>query len=99
MNTQILTRKYAKNLQLFEERGFSNKWFMSCKMSFVLLGYNLTYDKEDYTKFYNATSKTTFKKHYTNYKKCFNIPTFTNNTKLSIKYCVLKTKQLNPKVS
>ena len=98
MNTQILTRKYAKNLRLFKERRFSNKWFMSCRMSFVLLRYNLTYDK-DYTKFYKAISITTFLKHYANYKKCFNIPTYTNNTKLSIKYWVLKIKQLNPKVS
>ena len=36
----------------------------------------------NYTKLYKGICEVTFKKCYANHKKSFNVPTYTNNTKI-----------------
>ena len=59
----------------------------------------ITCDEENYTKLYKEIYKTTFKKFYKNHKESFNVPTYKNGTKTFNQIWVLKTNQLNPKVS
>ena len=70
-----------------------------CLTKSLLYYATITCDKENYIKLYKGICQTTFKKRYANHKKSFNGPTYKNDTKLSIEYWALKTKQLNLKVS
>ena len=60
--------KYLKNLQLFKGKALSNKWFISYYTT-------ITSHQENYTKLYKRIFETTF-------KKCYEVPTYTNNTKI-----------------
>ena len=56
-------------------------------------------DKNLKPKLYKGSCETSFKNHYSNHKKSFNICLYKHDTKLSIEYRSLKTKQLNPLMS
>ena len=75
----------------------------NCSMNGACLKESLVYyttiscnDKNYKPKLYKGTS---FKKHYSNHKKSFNVPLYKHDTKLSTEYCNLKTKQLNQQIS
>ena len=55
-------------------------------------------DKNYKPKLYKGTCETSFKKRYSNRKKSFNVPFYTEkqDTKLSAEYWSLKAKRLSP---
>ena len=56
-------------------------------------------DKNYKPKLYKGSCETSFKRHYSNHKKSFNVPSYRYDTKLSTEYWNLKMKQLNPQIS
>ena len=56
-------------------------------------------DKTYKPKLYKGSCETSFKKHYSNHKKSFNVLLYKHDTKLSTEYWNLKMKQLNPQIS
>ena len=108
-NLKILIKSHNQNVLKDQPQGTPKIWnylkkedcpaYGLCLTESLLYYATVTCHKENNTKLYNGNCKRTFKRRYVNHNNSFNVPTYTNNTKLFTEYCALKTKQLNLKVS
>ena len=100
-NREILRNTPSKNTKHCNCQQKEN-----CPMNGACLKESLVYyatiscnDKNYQPKLYKGSCETSFKKHYSNHKKSFNVPLYKHDTKLSTEYWNLKTKELNPRIS
>ena len=100
-NRAILRNTLSKNGKQFNCQQKEN-----CPMNGACPKESLVYyattscNDENYKpKLYKGSCETSFKKHYSNHKKSFNVLLYKHDTKLSTEYWNLKMKQLNPQIS
>lgn len=106
-NLKILINNHNQDIHKDQRQSTPKSCICSKKMDCLVNGLRLTEsllyyttiscNKENYTKLYKVIYETTFKKHNSNHKNCFTVPTYKDDTKLSTKYWVLKAKQPNSK--
>ena len=95
----IKTKINAHNREIIQNTPSKNTKHCNCQqkenypMSGACLKESLVYhttiscnDKNYRPKLYKGSCKTSFKKHYSNHKKSFNVPLYKHGTKLSTEY-------------